>query len=56
MIAALKAYRDAGFDGVLTPDHTPRMIGDTSSHHRGRAFALGYIRAALQALETLDPI
>ena len=54
MIAALKAYRDAGYDGVITPDHTPRVIGDTTYGHRGRAFALGYIRAAMQALDLLD--
>ena len=54
MIAALKAYRDAGYDGVITPDHTPRVIGDEPYGHRGRAFALGYIRAGMQALELLD--
>ena len=54
MIAALKAYRDAGYDGVITPDHTPRVVGDEGCGHRGRAFALGYIRAGMQALELLD--
>ena len=54
MIAALKAYKDAGFDGIITPDHSPQVVGDTDYHHRGKAFALGYIRAALQALDTLD--
>lgn len=54
MIAALKAYRDAGYDGVITPDHTPRVVGDEEYGHRGRAFALGYIRAGMQALELLD--
>ena len=51
MIEALKAYRDVGYDGVITPDHTPRVIGDEPYGHRGRAFALGYIRAAMQALD-----
>lgn len=53
MIAALKAYRDAGYDGVITPDHTPRVIADEGGL-RGKAFALGYMRAGLQALELLD--
>jgi mannonate dehydratase len=53
MIAALKAYKDAGYDGVITPDHTPRVIGDEPYGHRGRAFALGYIRAGMQALDLL---
>ena len=50
MVAALRAYRDAGFEGVITPDHAPRVVGDSAYSHRGRAFALGYIRAAMQAL------
>ena len=54
MIAALKAYRDAGYEGVITPDHTPRVIEDSTYGHRGRAFALGYIRASMQALDLLD--
>ncbi len=54
MIAALKAYKDAGYDGIITPDHSPRVVDDTPYHHRGRAFALGYIRAAMQALDTLS--
>ncbi len=53
MIAALKAYKEAGYTGVITPDHTPRVIGDKGYGHRGRAFALGYIRAAMQALDLL---
>jgi mannonate dehydratase len=53
MIAALKAYRDAGYDGVVTPDHTPRVVGDEGGL-RGKAFAVGYIRAGMQALELLD--
>jgi D-mannonate dehydratase len=54
MIAALRACKHAGFDGVITPDHAPRVGGDSSGNHRGRAFALGYIRAAMQAIETLE--
>ena len=50
MIEALKAYKEVGYDGVITPDHAPRVIGDVSYGHRGRAFALGYIRAGLQSL------
>ena len=53
MIAAIKAYKDAGYDGVITPDHTPRVVGDAPYGHRGRAFALGYIRAAMQAVDLL---
>ena len=53
MIRAMKAYKDVGYEGVITPDHTPRVVGDEPYGHRGRAFALGYIRAAMQAVDAL---
>jgi mannonate dehydratase len=39
-----------GFDGVLIPDHTPSIACD-APWHAGMAYALGYLRAALQAVE-----
>jgi mannonate dehydratase len=36
------------FDGVLIPDHAPQM-SCAAPWHAGMAFALGYLRAALQA-------
>ena len=45
-IAVLKAHRDAGYEGVITRDHTPRVVGDTWYGHRRRAFALGHGRAS----------
>lgn len=48
MLAAMRAYKEAGYDGVLIPDHAPRVAGDTQFGHRGRAFALGYMRALMQ--------
>lgn len=37
----------AGFDGVLIPDHTPLLDCD-GSWHAGMAYAMGYMRALLQ--------
>ena len=51
MVAAMRAYKEVGYSGTIMPDHTPRVIGDTPFGHRGRAFALGYIRALMQALD-----
>lgn len=55
MLAAMEAYRDAGFDGPIRPDHVPRMLGED---HRddaqagytdmGRLFAVGYMRGLLE--------
>ena len=49
MLEALRAYRDSGFDGVLIPDHTP-IVSTAAPWETGMAFALGYLRAGLQAL------
>lgn len=50
MLKALAALDEAGFEGVLVPDHTPE-IGCDAPWHAGMAFALGYMRAALSGLE-----
>lgn len=46
----LRSLHRHGFDGVVIPDHTPRMTCD-APWHAGMAFALGYIRATLQMLD-----
>jgi mannonate dehydratase len=50
MIRALAVLREVGYDGVLIPDHTPEMTCD-APWHAGMAFALGYMRAAMQIVE-----
>lgn len=50
MIRILKILKKNSFDGVLIPDHTPQMTCG-APWHAGMAFALGYMRAALQAIE-----
>jgi mannonate dehydratase len=47
---ALKAYKEAGFTGVLRPDHVPTIAGDSQWGHRSRAFAIGYIRALMKVV------
>jgi mannonate dehydratase len=39
-----------GYQGVIIPDHTPEMTCP-ASWHAGMAFALGYLRAAIQAAD-----
>jgi len=41
--SVMAALRDAGFSGVLVPDHVPDVIDDTDWGHRGRAHAVGYL-------------
>jgi mannonate dehydratase len=49
MEQAIAAYRDAGFNGVLTPDHTP-LLECGAPWHAGVAFAVGYIKASAKAV------
>ncbi len=48
MLAAMRAYRAAGFDGPIRPDHVPRMLGEADRENTmsgytnmGRLFAVG---------------
>ena len=50
MLRVLRILKRNGFDGVLIPDHTPQMTCG-APWHAGMAYALGYMRAALQTLE-----
>jgi mannonate dehydratase len=50
MLRVLRILKQNKFDGVLIPDHTPQMTC-AAPWHAGMAYALGYMRAALQALE-----
>jgi mannonate dehydratase len=51
MIRVLRILQENGFGGVIIPDHTPQMACD-AAWHAGMAFALGYMRGALQAIGT----
>ncbi|MGI5816933.1 MAG: mannonate dehydratase [Armatimonadota bacterium] len=50
MLEAMRAYRDVGYSYAMMPDHTPGVAGDTPYGHRGRAYALGYMRALMDAV------
>ncbi len=50
MIQAMKVWKDAGYTNAFVSDHTPRVEGDTPWGHMGRSFSLGYMRAAVQAV------
>ena len=51
MLAALRVYKEVGYDGMLMPDHVPKIEGDEAGH-QAFAFAFGYIRGLLQAVES----
>lgn len=50
MFKALRTYAENGYDGVFVPDHTPQMTC-AAPWHAGMAYALGYMKAAMRAVE-----
>lgn len=50
MIRVIQILNDVGYEGVLIPDHTPEM-SCAAPWHAGMAYALGYMQAAMQAVE-----
>lgn len=50
MLGLLGVLHRNGFDGVVIPDHAPQMTCG-APWHAGMAHALGYLRAALEAIE-----
>jgi mannonate dehydratase len=53
MLAAVRAYRAVGFDGVIRVDHAPDVVGDTHGE-RTFGFQVGYFRGLVDAIEILD--
>lgn len=50
VLRVLRILKRNQFNGVVVPDHTPQMTCG-APWHAGMAYALGYMRAALQTLE-----
>ncbi len=54
MAAAMRAYQEIGYTGVMRPDHVPRLEGeegDGSGYSMlGRLFAVGYMRGLMAGL------
>jgi mannonate dehydratase len=48
MLRAMRTYKEFGFDGMMMPDHVPKIDGDAGDV-QGFAFALGYIKALIAA-------
>jgi mannonate dehydratase len=49
MLKAMRVYKEVGYDGMMMPDHVPKIQGDASDF-QGFAFALGYIKALIAAV------
>jgi mannonate dehydratase len=54
LLRVLQILHATGFDGVVIPDHTP-LLDCPAPWHAGLAYALGWIRAGIQAAEREGP-
>jgi len=54
MYKAMKAYKESGFKGILIPDHVPHITVDSGWSYIGRAFAIGYMSALLEVVNSDD--
>jgi mannonate dehydratase len=50
MLKAMRVYKEVGFDGMIMPDHVPRIPGD-ASRHQAFAYTFGYIKALIAAVD-----
>lgn len=50
-LEVMRALGDAGFDGVVIPDHVPEVEDDTDWGHRARGFTAGYLRGLVKAVD-----
>jgi hypothetical protein len=49
-VRAMEAYKEVGFEGPFMMDHTPRFPNGEATWWAGRGFAVGYMRALIQAV------
>ena len=50
-LRVIRVYKEIGYDGMLMPDHVPRIEGDEGGR-QAFAYCFGYIRALIQMVET----
>lgn len=49
MLKAMRVYKEIGYDGMMMPDHVPKIAGDVKSL-QAFAFSFGYIKALIAAV------
>lgn len=50
MLKALRVYKEVGYDGMVMPDHVPRIPGDAGGQ-QAFAYSFGYIKALIAAVD-----
>ena len=54
MFEAMKVYKEVGFTGFFLDDHVPHLVEDSAWGHRSRAYAIGYIQALLDVVNSMS--
>jgi len=49
MLKAMRVYKEVGYDGMMMPDHVPRIASDSTGLH-AFAYTFGYIKALIAAV------
>jgi mannonate dehydratase len=49
MLKAMRVYKEIGYDGMIMPDHVPKIAGDPQGL-QAYAFTFGYIKALITAV------
>lgn len=50
----MRLLDEVEFEGVIIPDHVPKLVDDTNWGHRGRAHAIGYLQGLKKAVTSND--
>ncbi|WP_276256270.1 mannonate dehydratase [Halomontanus rarus] len=51
-VEVVRTLYDVGYDGVVIPDHVPKMVGDDDWRHRARGFTVGYLRGVIDTVDS----
>src|SRR5438445_11583960 len=49
MLKAMRVYKEVGYDGMMMPDHVPKISADPSGS-QAFAYTFGYIKALIAAV------
>jgi len=51
LLAAMRAFEEVGYSGLMIPDHAPDLTVDGEWHYAAWSLAIGYMKGLLQAAQ-----
>ena len=51
MLSAMRVYKEVGYDGMMMPDHVPKITADPQGY-QAFAYTFGYIKALIAAVDS----